>query len=298
MNHIFRRLSAALLGTLALSSACAAAPQIKVAKPAMWKVADADTTIYLFGTIHLLPPGTKWRSATFDKAAAGSDTLVVETMIDDKNPQATVAELFKLAISPGLPPLAQRVKPNKQAALQAAIVKSGIPGAAFDKMETWAAAFLLLGGQFKDLGLESSSGVESVLKKQFTDGGKTVGQLETNAEQLAVFDTLSEKAQREFLEGVLDDPKAMKAQFGSMLDSWTRGDVEAIAKSFNSDMRETPELMDALLARRNANWARWVKGRMAQPGTVMLAVGAGHLAGEKSVVRMLQKQGLRVDRVQ
>jgi len=165
-------------------------------------------------------------------------------------------------------------------------------------METWAAAFLLLGGQFKDLGLDSGSGVESVLKKQFTDGGKSIAQLETNAEQLAVFDTLSEKSQREFLEGVLDDPTAMKTQFAGMLSSWTRGDVEGIARSFNSDMKETEELSQALLARRNANWARWVKGRMDQPGTVMMAVGAGHLAGDQSVVRMLQKQGLRVQRVQ
>ena len=299
MNRFIRRLSAALLGTFTLSSACvAAAPETKPARPAMWKVADADTTIYLFGTIHLLPPGTKWRSAAFDKAAAGSDTLVVETMIDDKNPQGTIAELFKLAVSPGLPPLAERVKPEKRAALTAAVAKSGIPAMVLDKMETWAAAFLLLGGQFKELGLESSSGVESVLKKQFADSGKPIDQLETNAEQLGVFDRLSEKSQREFLEGVLDDPRSMKKQFGGMLDAWIRGDVEGIAKSFNSDLREAPELSEALLARRNANWARWVKGRMDRPGTIMMAVGAGHLAGDKSVVRMLQKQGLRVDRVQ
>ena len=99
----------------------------------MWKVADSDTTIYLFGTIHLLPKGTKWRSPAFDKAAAGSDTLVVETLIDESNPAATIGELFKLAVSPGLPPLANRVPPDKKAALQAAIAKSGIPPQVLDK---------------------------------------------------------------------------------------------------------------------------------------------------------------------
>ena len=63
-------------------------------------------------------------------------------------------------------------------------------------------------------------------------------------------------------------------------------------------MNEAPELMDALIARRNANWAQWVKGRLEKPGTVMMAVGAGHLAGDKSVVKLLQRQGLRVTRVQ
>ena len=105
------------------------------------------------------------------------------------------------------------MKPEKRAALATAIAKSGIPAAALDKMETWAAAFLLLGVQFKDLGLQPGSGVESVLKKQFVAGGKTIGQLETNAEQLGFFDKLSEPSQREFLEGVLDDPASMKDQF-------------------------------------------------------------------------------------
>jgi uncharacterized protein len=292
-----RRLAA--FGAIA-ATACATAPaaEPKSASPAMWKVADHDTTIYLFGTIHLLPSDMKWRSAAFDKAAAGSDTLVIETDIDESDPTATLGELFKLAISPGLPPLASRVVPAKRAALSTAIAKSGIPAAALDKMETWAAAFLLLGVQFKDLGLQPGSGVEAVLKKQFVAGGKTIGQLESNAEQLGFFDRLSEPSQREFLEGVLDDPAAMKGQFQVMLDAWSRGDVAGIAKSFNSDMGDAPELMDVLIARRNANWTQWVKGRLDKPGTVMVAVGAGHLAGDKSVVNMLQKQGVKVTRVQ
>lgn len=281
------------------ATACAApAAEPKPARPAMWKVADSDTTIYLFGTIHLLPPGTQWRSSAFDKAAAGSDTLVVETVIDDKNPAATMNELFKLAVSDGLPPLASRVPDDKKAALQAAITKSGIPAPLLDKMETWAAAFLLLGVQFKDLGLDSGSGVESVLKKQFEAGGKPIDQLETNAEQLGFFDKLSEDSQRKFLIAVLDDSGSMKTQFAGMLQAWSKGDVKAIEKSFNDELDEAAELRDALLTRRNANWTRWVRGRLDQPGTVLVAVGAGHLAGDQSVVSMLQKEGVRVTRVQ
>ena len=301
MTSLFKRVARRLatFGAVA-ATACASAPAAEpvVAKPAMWKVADKDTTIYLFGTIHLLPPQTKWRSPAFDQAASSADTLVIETIIDDKNPQATIGELFKLAVSPGLPPLSERVPPARRAALATAIAGSGIPAAALDKLETWAAAFLLLGGQFKALGLDSASGVETSLKKQFSDGGKPIGQLETNAEQFGVFDTLSEAAQRKFLEAVLEDPAKMKTQFDVMLKAWTRGDVAAIARSFNDELDESPEMLDALLARRNANWTRWVKARLGQPGTVMVAVGAGHLAGDKSVVSLLEQQGVRVTRVQ
>lgn len=282
------------------ATACAAAPaaEPKAASPALWKVADEDTTIYLFGTIHLLPKETRWRSPAFDQAAAGSDTLVVETVIDESNPAATMGELFKLAVSPGLPPLLDRVPAEKRAALATMIAKSGVPAQAFDKLETWASAFMLLGVHFQSLGLESGSGVESVLKKQFQDGGKSIGQLETNAEQLGYFDRLSEEAQRNFLVSVLDDPSAMKEQFGGMLDAWARGDVKAIGDSFNRDLAGASELKDALLVRRNANWANWVKGRLDQPGTVLVAVGAGHLAGDQSVQSMLENQGVKVTRVQ
>ena len=297
MKHFGRRLTA-ISAIAATAFGVAPAAQAKDARPAMWKVADHDTTIYLFGTIHLLPANLKWRSAAFDKAASRSDTLVIESDVDESDPAATLGELFKLAVSPGLPPLAQRVKPEKRAALTAMIAKSGIPAATLDRIETWAAAFLLLGVQFQDLGLEPGSGVETALKKQFVAGGKSIGQLESNAEQLGFFDKLSEPAQREFLEGVLDDSASAKGEFQVMLDAWSRGDIAGVARSFNGDMGEAPELMDVLIARRNANWAQWVRGRLEKPGTVMMAVGAGHLAGDKSVVKLLQKQGLKVTRVQ
>jgi uncharacterized protein YbaP (TraB family) len=298
---VLKRFGRRLLGISAIvSTACSAAPATEptAANPALWKVADHDTTIYLFGTIHLLPKDTKWRSSAFDKAAAGADTLVVETVIDEGNPAATMSELLQLAVSPGLPPIAERVPPEKRAALQATIAKSGIPAPMFDKLETWAAAFMLLGVQFKELGLDPGSGVESVLKKQFSENKKSIGQLETNAEQLGFFDRLSEDAQRKFLVAMLDGAGSMDSEFGGMLDAWTRGDVKEIAKSFNSDLSDAEELRDALLTRRNANWADWVKGRLDQPGTVLVAVGAGHLAGEQSVQTMLEKQGVKVTRVQ
>jgi uncharacterized protein YbaP (TraB family) len=294
----FRRQLAAF-GAIA-STACASAPaaEAKPASPAMWKVADADTTIYLFGTIHLLPKGTAWRSAAFDKAAAGSDSLVVETVIDESNPAQFIVELRKLAMSDGLPPLAERVAPDKRPALEAAVTKLGARMQDFDKVETWAVAFELLGLQFRAIGLDPGSGVETTLKQQFVNGGKPIGELETNAEQLSYFDGLSEEAQRRFLADVLEDPAAMKAQFGGMLAAWSKGDVPAIAKTFNADLGNSPELKDALLGRRNANWARWVKGRLDQPGTVLVAVGAGHLAGDQSVLALLQGEGIKVTRIQ
>jgi uncharacterized protein YbaP (TraB family) len=295
----FLRRGLAMLGLAALAGcATTAEPASATGRPALWQVADRDTTIYLFGTIHLLPKDYAWRTPAFDKAVAGSESLVVETIVDTSSPQALAGELARLGFRDGLPPLVTRVPPHKRALLESAVAKTGIPRAAFDRMETWAAAFMLLGTQFKDLGLTGDAGVEAVLRGSFMRAGKPVGQLETNTEQLSMFDTLPESAQRALLEGAIDSPGEMQSQFQQMLSAWARGDVAAIGKSFNEDLSGSPELREALLRRRNVNWARWIERRMAAPGSVFIAVGAGHLAGSESVVAMLQKDGYRVRRVQ
>ena len=294
----FLKRAVALAG---IASAACAAPQQSAApsaRPALWQVSDPDTTIYLFGTIHLLPENYSWRTPAIDKAIAKSDSLVVETIVDQQNPKELIAALTRLGYSYGLPPIADRVPPAKRALLETAIAKTGLPRPIFDRMETWAAAFTLLGIQYKSLGLEGEHGVEQTLRDTFGAQGKGVGQLETNAEQLGFFDTLPEDAQRALLEGSIDAPQAMHADFSEMLNGWARGDVEAIAQTFNRDLAGSPALRAALLERRNANWSNWIERRLAQPGTIMIAVGAGHLAGSDSVQSRLKHDGYRIKRIQ
>ena len=120
--------------------------------PALWEVSDKDTTIYLFGTIHLLPRDSQWRTPRFDKAVQSSQSLVLETLIDSANPQQLAGVMAALGYSSGLPPIAERVPIAKRPQLEAAIAKTRIPRALFDRMETWAASFTLLGVQFQTLG--------------------------------------------------------------------------------------------------------------------------------------------------
>ncbi|MFC7536891.1 TraB/GumN family protein [Sphingomonas sp. GCM10030256] len=291
----------AAFGLAAAASACTTADTTAAQqgpKPALWQVADRDTTVYLFGTIHLLPQNYSWRSPKFEAAVQRSNALVVETLVDEKNPAALLGELMRLGLSSNLPPLLNRVSPDKRAALQAAVQRSGVPMAALDRMETWAAAFTLIGTQFRSLGLQSDQGVETVLRQAFTAAGKPVDQLETNSEQLSFFDTLPADAQLKLLEGAIERPEEVRQQFDGMLAAWARGDVNAIAQTFNTEMEGSPALEDALLRRRNANWAGWIQRRLAQPGAVMVAVGAGHLAGDASVQALLQQRGLKVTRIQ
>ena len=297
MKLIKRGLAALGLASLAIAPTSAAEARSSRG-PALWQVSDKDTTVYLFGTIHLLPRESQWRTPKLDQALNNSQTLVLETLIDTANPQQLAGVMAALGFSSGLPPIASRIDAAKRPALEAAIVKTKIPRPMFDRMETWAAAFTLLGVQFQTLGVEGEQGVEAVLRKSFAASGKPVDQLETNTEQLTFFDRLPESAQRQLLEGAIENPQAMRTQFDGMLKSWLTGDVDEIGKTFNRDLQSSPELKAALLTRRNWNWSQWIERRMAQPGTVMVAVGAGHLAGEESVQRYLQSRGYKVKRLQ
>jgi len=298
LKLLFRRVAAAfgLAGLAAGVSAAAEAPQ--AARPALWEVSDADTTIYLFGTIHLLPEHLQWRTARFDQALDSAQQLVVETIVDQQHPESLQAAEFSLGFKQGLPPIAQRVPSAKVAKLRAAISATGVPEKYFDQMKTWLAAIQLLGVQFRTMGLKGSDGPEEILRQQFLSQHKPIGQLETNAEQFGYFDRLPEKAQRSLLDGAIEPQTGMDKEYNEMLASWSRGSVKEIASTFNHDLADSPDLKQSLLEQRNANWAKWIEQRMAQPGTIMIAVGAGHLAGNDSVIALLQKDGYRVQRLQ
>jgi uncharacterized protein YbaP (TraB family) len=296
LKSLFRRVVAVLGIPLLVGAVPVEARAPQVAHPALWEVSDPDTTIYLFGTIHLLPDNFQWRTPKLDQAMASAQELVVETIVDDKNPQKLMQAMASLGFANNLPPLVQRLPVSKRPALEAAIKKSGMPVQALDRMKTWTAAIILLGGKFKELGL--SGGVEGVLRNDFSTKGKPIGELESNIEQLSYFDRLPESAQRALLEGAIDDKQSMDSELGGMLRAWSSGDVNGIAKTFDRDLAGTPELAQSLIKQRNANWSKWIEQRLNKPGAILVAVGAGHLAGKDSVLEMLKKQGYKVRRLQ
>lgn len=285
------------LAAFALLSCQANESEAKPIRPALWKVADADTTIYLFGTIHLLPKDLAWQSPKIDAAIRNSQGLVLETVMD-KDPAKTGAIMTQLGMSAGLPPLLDRVPPTKRDALKRVADRSGVPLSVLDRFETWAAALTLASAGMKDLPVSPEYGAEAVLSQRFLGESKTVVGLETPGQQLGYFDGLPESAQRRFLESIADDDSNAQAEFDKMIGAWGSGDVKKIALTFDDELKLSPELTDVLLRKRNANWTQWIITRMNQPGTVFVAVGAGHLAGADSVNAMLAKRGIKVQRLQ
>lgn len=268
------------------------------ARPALWKVADADTTIWLLGTIHVLPKDYRWRGPAINDAVRQADMLVIETVLDRADPAKAMALLTRLGVTPGLPPLVDRVPAEKRPALALLIQRSRVPEPFLNGLETWGGALMLMPVVLGDLGLGDGIGVEEQLEADFRAAKKPIDGLETPESQLGVLDTLPEPAQREFLVALADDGINGKADFDAMLAAWARGDEAAIAATFDDEVKVSPALREALLVKRNANWVGWLRMRLDKPGKVLVAVGAGHLAGDDSVVAMLKAKGVKVERVQ
>jgi uncharacterized protein len=300
----FFRQRAALAAFLAFLQPVLPAPALarqrveKVAHPAVWRLQKGSSTIYLFGTIHALPPHFEWESPEVRKVVGDSDRLVLEAVID-QDPAKSAAALFRLGTATApLPPLADRIAPRYRASLAALAKRSAVPMETLDKLKTWAAGMVLFGTTVQTLGVSASEGVEERLKAEFRAAGKPIEGLETLDQQLGFFDTMSEPQQREFLESVLDQKGDEARDFGKMIGSWAHGDEKGIASSFDKDMKNSAALRDVLIARRNAHWADAIVKRLDQPGTEMVAVGAGHLVGKQSVQAMLAKLGYRTERVE
>lgn len=284
------------LAALALLFAPALHAQaVKDADPALWVVKDADTTIYLFGTVHVLKPGLGWFDEGVKAAFDKSDELVLEMIEPDA---ATMQGLImKTALNPRGPTLTEKLPADKREAYAKAMTDVGVPAAALDRFDPWFAAVTLSIAGLPKLGYDPESGAERTLSVAAKAANKQVIGLETAEQQLGYFDALPEPLQVKFLVSTVDDYPRMATELDKMIASWSAGDPEALGKTMNEELADTPELSKVLLADRNTRWAEWIEQRLQKPGTVFVAVGAGHLAGPESVQAQLAKHKLAATRV-
>lgn len=268
-----------LAGLAALLPAACGQPQPRDARPPLWRAGDGDTTIWLLGTIHLLPANVRWQTGRVADAIAQADTLVTE--IPDGDPQAQAAAFLKLARADNLPPLAERV--------------AGAP-ARFDRLKTWGAALAIGSEAARSAGATRENGVEATLSAAFA--GRRHEALESFAGQLALFDTLPEAAQRHLLATTLREAADPAASYARTYDAWAGGDDAAILRDFTASFADAPVLREVLVTKRNSDWATRLAARMKRPGRLLVAVGAGHLVGPNGVPALLAGRGFRVSRLQ
>lgn len=262
--------------------------------PALWVLKDEDTTIYLFGTVHILKPGMQWFDEAIKDAFDESGELVIEMI--EPEPAAMMKIVSELAIDKTGVPLRDKLSPEDRAAYEAALTSLNLPVNAFDPLDPWFASVSLSLVPLMQNGYDTNSGVEDDLTATAKAKNMKIIGLETAEQQLGFFDNLPEDVQIRFLNFNVNSIGDMADGMENMVAHWANANISALAELMNAGLEEQV-LYDTLLSNRNAAWAEWVDERMDQPGTVFMAVGAGHLAGDASLQEKLKERGLKTKRV-
>ena len=257
-----------LAAALAAASPGADAPPN--ADPAIFQVQDGDTKVYIFGTFHALDGKSDWFNDEVLSAFEDSSELVLETVIPE--PDAGPA--------------------------MAAIRPPALPGPHVTTSASFLGTTRLAINAGKSQGLSVGHGADMVLRRAAGYAGKPVEGLETLESQLAMFARMPATAPAK--SGAPAPQRSMPALSKAMLDmqdAWKRGEQTIFVRMLDQLRRSSPELYRAMFAERNSRWADWIAARMQTPGTVFVAVGAGHLAGKDSVLVRLAEMGIESSRL-
>jgi uncharacterized protein YbaP (TraB family) len=255
---------------LAAATPAAAPTPPQAEQPAMFVVRDADTTIYIFGTFHALDGKSRWFDRDVRNAFEQSDELVLETLVPEKPVQpASFGPSFR---PPSVTPSASFLATTRMA------ISAG-----------------------RAQGMQVDNGADMVLRRSAEAEGKPVEGLETLQSQIDMFNRIPSSTTAvgppQATQAAARPMESLSRAMADMQSAWKRGDQSVFVRMLGQLEAASPDTYRMMFTERNARWADWIKARMQAPGTVFVAVGAGHLAGRDSLLVRLAERGLPSQRV-
>lgn len=273
-------------------------PEDVTARPALWKATKGDASLWLFGTIHVVPKNAPWLSPAVAKAVDDSDQLYLEvTGLDAERKSRAVFE--KLGRGTTQPPITARLGEANIEHYRQLQQHHGKLLKELDAYDSWAAALLINAAAASEMALSSTAAGEAVFAQKFTAAKKPIRGLETIEEQLGIFDGLSEGDQRQLLSQSIAEADSAPKVYTALHSAWAQGDTDRLEREFNAAVLQNPGLRGALVDGRNTRWALHLDQALGDhAGTTLAAVGIGHLIGDRSVQVQLQALGWQITRVQ
>jgi uncharacterized protein YbaP (TraB family) len=281
------------LSIVGCSDAPGEEPEGPPPSPLLYEIAGADGAVegWMLGTIHALPPGTRWQTPPIERATDMADILVVEIAALDDRP-ALSRVYTELATTPGLPPLDKRLPAALRPQLTDLLARGNMDADAFTETESWAAALML--AQIDAEG-DPEYGVDRALIREFPRD--RIRELEGVRRQLAIFDALPEAEQRDLVAAVVGEASEARTRSGELRRAWLTGDEAALTEAANRGIMADPELREVLLVARNRRWDARIAALLEQPERLLIAVGTAHLVGPDGLVALLKARGYRVTRL-
>jgi len=280
----------------------AAAPAM--AGPTLWVAKAKGSTVYMMGTVHLLPPDVAWQTPAVEKAVKDSSELWLEIVLpvgpgDAEAMKRTQQLIARLSMASEGERLSAKLTPEEWAKLQAIVAPTHVPPAVLDRMQPWFASVVAAQGVALGVGWSADRGADVVIDREAVAQGKTVKGFETAERQMQMFAAMPADAQLALLRSSLDDAgETGKAKLEAIARAWAAGDDAAAAVHLVTGIKDkSPDLYARMVVARNRAWVPEIEAMLKTPGVRMMAVGDGHLLGPDGVPALLKADGVRVERL-
>ncbi len=269
-------------------------PTAALAEPPVWVIRDKDSTITLFGSIHILPR-VQWRPKQVSEALAEAEDVWFEIPLDPASQLATSQAATRIAMMPEGQSMLALLDAPTRARLERVAKGLNLPAAYLDKLQPWMVDVALSQAFAQREGGSAAQGVESVLFAEVPRGVK-VRAFETGAQQVAILSDLPRASQLATLKETLRQIEEEPGSFDDIVNQWLKADLSGMVKEALDPIKKaSPAYYEALITKRNTDWVKQIKQRLAGSGDTLMVVGVGHLVGPDSVPAMLRKQGIKVE---
>jgi uncharacterized protein len=275
-------------------------PAVKTGAPAMWRIADGDSRVYLFGTFHLLPKDVKWTTPAYKTAMADAEVTVIEVDTMSSYAKSVTSSLvFERGVNASFESLSGILGKDRYAKLQKLADRYHISEKSLQRMRPWLAMVNVSAAALNAAGFDRGMGVERIVMADAADEDDRVAFLESIEDQIKTLASLEGPEMLANMDLTIEQLNALDAEMGPMLAAWLKGDVVALDRYCSDDMRRrAPGVYKTILVDRNRNWIAPIERWLGKKDDYFVAVGAAHLVGRDSVIAMLEKKGYKVERIQ
>ncbi|MGZ8362343.1 MAG: TraB/GumN family protein [Caulobacteraceae bacterium] len=266
-----------------------------LAQPPVWTVRDADSTVTIFGSVHVLPRGLDWRPDSLDQALRSADDLWFELPQDSGVRTALLRESLANGYLGREGRLSQMLSKAGRRRLAKVSLALGLPLAQVDQMRPWYAELTLSSAVYGLSGANATQGVEQEVNARAPATARRVA-LESPRQQIAMFARAPLRDQIASLEQTLRQIEASPGDYDGLVRAWMAGDTGAMERQALAPLRSVaPRLYARLVTSRNAAWTDRITERLKGSGKTVVVVGVGHLIGRDGVPARLRARGYRVE---
>lgn len=283
-----RLLALGLLGGLS-----AAALSAHAASP-VWAVRGAHNTVYLAGSLHMLPANEATLPAAFDHAYADSAKLVMELDLGKLDPLEAMSWMMDHSALPPGSTLRTVLGQQRYDHLSAAAASLGLSMASFDGQAPWVVGIEITEMAYTHEGFDPDQGVEEQLVRRAQADSKPTAGLETLPEQLSGLVALSSEDQVRMLDETVDELKDLKSETRDVTNAWRHGDAAHLAALLSTEYNSLPSLYKPLVTDRNQRWLPQLEQLLKANDNALVVVGALHLVGPGGLLELLRAKGYRI----